>query len=581
MLSKIFDIQLNTKHQESQATDILVNQGDTNSVVFNFHVYKGADEINYDDVSSALLVVSKPDRHTVQQAATTVEGGGFTAMLSQQALAAVGVAMCFLVLYGHKGERISTLRFTFGIESDLMPWEMIESSTEFDALQKAVAMFDKLVALYDNWLPIDHAAMNNLGFTESGHTGFASQSGLEAEIEAVKAAIDIAIETIPQSGLRIPIKIELESNLPNAETLTADDVGLHWEIQDMDITASGRNGRAWVNFENNDPENPIVIYRVYNQRYSADDESIILTPARKLSVSSDWLADKLIPFDDHINDKNNPHGTTAAQTGAANFNILHNADFRNPVNQRGQDVYTTTGYTVDRWLVWSTASQPRTEVSNGFLSFINTANGIQVWEQRFEFPAQLVGMQLTLSVELLNGEIRYSTFDNTGNSRIALGTSGSVDMTGNAVRILPAPLQTISIRCIKLEPGTVSTLANDPPVDFGRELAICQRFQQRIELSDNQDFGSVIAHGSTVVFATIPMIVQQMRSNHPSLTHGGTLALVSGTTTINITSIALIRVSSGTIPQFSFNTSGGLTPGTAYRLMFLRPAGFIMLDANL
>jgi hypothetical protein len=33
------------------------------------------------------------------------------------------------------------------------------------------------------------------------------------------------------------------------------------------------------------------------------------------------------------------------------------------------------------------------------------------------------------------------------------------------------------IRAVKLEIGGVSTLGNDAPMDYGRELAVCQRYQ--------------------------------------------------------------------------------------------------------
>ena len=43
----------------------------------------------------------------------------------------------------------------------------------------------------------------------------------------------------------------------------------------------------------------------------------------------------------------------------------------------------------------------------------------------------------------------------------------------------PTNVCDIEIDSVKLERGEISTLANDPPMDYGKELAICQRYQFR------------------------------------------------------------------------------------------------------
>jgi len=97
-----------------------------------------------------------------------------------------------------------------------------------------------------------------------------------------------ALNLIP-TGLRPPVEIELESSLPDASTFTSDDIGLFWIIQIMDVTAAGHTGKAWVNYEDGDSKKPIMIYKVYDHYYSADGESVVLTPAGQLTVSSAWI----------------------------------------------------------------------------------------------------------------------------------------------------------------------------------------------------------------------------------------------------------------------------------------------------
>ena len=103
-------------------------------------------------------------------------------------------------------------------------------------------------------------------------------------------AMESIINSIPDS-LRPPVLINLESAMPDPATLP---VGFFYIIQDMDATMPGRTGKAWVNYD--DPSNitsPLVYYKVYDQYYSADGVSIVLTPQGMLSVDTDWLDEQL------------------------------------------------------------------------------------------------------------------------------------------------------------------------------------------------------------------------------------------------------------------------------------------------
>ena len=493
MLTKTFDIQLNTKFQGSQSTDVIVNQGDVQSIVFNFRIHAGANEINYDDVSGASLFILKPDRHVVQQTAAAKDGGGYTVTLSQQAVAAHGRAEGELSLYGYKGEVIVTLRFGFTVERNikLSPGD-VESSSEFDALQQAVALLNELRELYQNFPPANHAALNNLSFSVSGHTGFASQAALESEINAriqemtgIRDALQEAISTIPAGGLRVPVHIELESSLPSSSTLTAGNVGDFYIIQSMDVTAAGHTGKAWVNYQDSNPQNPIVLYRIHDHFYGADGESIVLTPAGKLAVSEEWLT---TAQEEAI------HVVAARIT---NPNILHNWDFRNPVNQRGLSEYTTLGYFVDRWTSGRWQPNPgRILINADSIIFDNPSAGFMSFGQVIEFPDTYIGKTLTLSVMLGDGTIVSGTgvapiTPSTAGITIPLGTSGaniSLWRGGGPVNLaitaaIPAG-DSIDIKAIKLELGSVSTLANDPPVDHAIELPKCQRFYRLFSSTD-------------------------------------------------------------------------------------------------
>ena len=93
--------------------------------------------------------------------------------------------------------------------------------------------------------------------------------------------------TIPSGGLKIPISIDLESNLPDVTTLQPGD---YYYIQNMDVTAAERTGKAWVNYT--DPEDvstPLRYYMVIDQYQSMDGISITQTGGGAWEVNQEWL----------------------------------------------------------------------------------------------------------------------------------------------------------------------------------------------------------------------------------------------------------------------------------------------------
>ena len=200
-------------------------------------------------------------------------------------------------------------------------------------------------------------------------------------------------------------------------------------------------------------------------------------------------------IDDNIISRNTTFSSekmAESYAGASNQNILHNWDMTNPVNQRGLRTYTSTGheYFIDRWL---TANRTTAEIVNGGILLIrpDSAPGII---QRIEFPKLYLNNEpYTLSIMLGDGKVISATgilptsppintpifstmpTDDLGMSSIILLTNGNLQVHINGINGKP-----LLLKAVKLELGTVSTLANDPPMDFGRELAICQRYQVRL-----------------------------------------------------------------------------------------------------
>ena len=181
---------------------------------------------------------------------------------------------------------------------------------------------------------------------------------------------------------------------------------------------------------------------------------------------------------------------------ASNPNILHNWHFANPVNQRGLLEYAgAASYCLDRY--WRTEGISMS-IHDGFIRVARplAASNPSI-RQYIENGASLVGKQVTLSV-IYRGENVKGFAANIGGMRLhytpstdwtlssvtgIVGASAIWDEKHLRANVCSGLVNTgidgasIDILAWKLELGTVSTLANDPPPDFGMELLKCQRYQ--------------------------------------------------------------------------------------------------------
>lgn len=168
----------------------------------------------------------------------------------------------------------------------------------------------------------------------------------------------------------------------------------------------------------------------------------------------------------------------------SNPNLLDNWYFVDPINQRGQEVYTGLGYAIDRWL------------SNGYNggSVSLQPDGLFMTEncaiyQFLENGNQILGNTCTLSIITDSELIEVSAV--LSNS-IVTRTNGNWSFQFGGlyperlgIAIYPSTGNR-TIKAAKLELGSRQTLAhkdasgnwvlNDPPPNFQQELAKCQRY---------------------------------------------------------------------------------------------------------
>lgn len=190
-------------------------------------------------------------------------------------------------------------------------------------------------------------------------------------------------------------------------------------------------------------------------------------------------------------------------TSGSNDNLLDNAYFVGggsqlgdgvfPINQRGQASYSANAYGIDRWICYGGAI---TLAADGISV---PANG--VFTQPTDNLTQLNGETLTLSVLYDSGiETGTATLDLSGTTMfINNGAAGQTYITnGGLVQTYKGTAS--KIRAMKLELGTVSTLPNDPPPDFGEELRKCQRYLWAETFGANTPIAVGLSFGTSVVF---------------------------------------------------------------------------------
>lgn len=237
--------------------------------------------------------------------------------------------------------------------------------------------------------------------------------------------------------------------------------------------------------------------------------------------------------------------------GGVNPNILHNWDFRTPVNQRDVSGTISTGaYFFDRWI----RNSGTVTVAAGYLTMASGA----VIEQRIE-GLNLAGETVTVSVRV--GSTIYSGTGvfptEAGTAAVTLTGFGTATLGYNAgymfVRFTASGGQNVvSVKC---ELGTVSTLHLDPPMDWAVELPKCQRYF--ITLGTVVPFFG-FTNSTTDASMSIPIPVT-LRIATPSLyVSGSSYIFTPSGSAIGIASFYELRSFHGML-CFRSTCSGGLT----------------------
>lgn len=195
-------------------------------------------------------------------------------------------------------------------------------------------------------------------------------------------------------------------------------------------------------------------------------------------------------------------------SGQSNENLIDNPFFT--VNQRGQANYTAYGllYTVDRWEIASANTSLSVNASGvTFTRF----DGYTGYFRQVLANTSIKGKKVTVSVLLQDNTLLSSTvtFPTSGTETLQFSAALNVNLTVSGsdcyFDVLGVAGATISLTAVKLELGSVSTLANDVAPDYAFELAKCRTstadpsdtYANKGNLVNYADMTSIYATGST------------------------------------------------------------------------------------
>ena len=208
------------------------------------------------------------------------------------------------------------------------------------------------------------------------------------------------------------------------------------------------------------------------------DDLASLTATGDLADSGKKLSDLVLKSDvkDVLNSTSTTDPLSAKQGKKLADHLSHENFVDNPfftVNERGNTSFSSAGYTVDRWAKEASGGGTLTLTSDG-IQFPASQSGGNLY-QLFE-SGKFLNKEITVTLKysdssFVKGTLTYTTpatVINDGKMKVYL-YDDTILLQHNTT---DATARTI--RAVKLELGSISTLANDVAPDYALELAKCQ-----------------------------------------------------------------------------------------------------------
>lgn len=259
----------------------------------------------------------------------------------------------------------------------------------------------------------------------------------------------------------------------------------------------GTNWSSWVEFASS-----ATVSGINTRLTTAETDIDNLETSRLKTYTSDPTAWDSTPTASSTNPVTSGGILTDINSKVSHENLLDNPWFT--VNQRAvTNAWNTQfSYGVDRWMKQTDASTTLSVTANGITEVDGKAFGIfQITSQADEEVKSLYGKILTLSVMYSDGTIdkgsallpsdHYSP-STTKVLRFVYNTAKCnyleiESYTSGKTNIVASMKAGATIKAVKLELGSVSTLANDTAPNYQQELAKCQRYFYKTMITTKSD----------------------------------------------------------------------------------------------
>ncbi len=276
------------------------------------------------------------------------------------------------------------------------------------------------------------------------------------------------------------------------------------------------------------------------------------------------------------------HNFSAA---GSNRNLLDNGWLQ--VNQRAvSGTLPNNAYGLDRWK-YLNAGAPSLPTLNADGTITFTLGGFYFYQPcetaLFDY---LTGKTVTYSA-IIDGEI-YSatfTFPSTGATNFSLGTQSlfaRVNTTSKEISFYNyGGSGTINLSALKLELGSVSTLANDAPPDYDKELDHCKWYFERIKAQTTySSFGNGFGETTTSGQMQVPM--HQKRTVTYTVSTSGSFILYNGAQSRPVSALSKATSGLGQNVLCLAATATSLVQGSMYALLANNDASaYIDISADL
>lgn len=271
-----------------------------------------------------------------------------------------------------------------------------------------------------------------------------------------------------------------------------------------------------------------------------------------------------------------------------NHNLLDNGTML--VNQRTKQVYTSNGYSLDRWKLIDSGGISTVTVAEDTVTFAVPAQSPdQAWFAQYA-EHNFDGRTYTASADAINVSGTVTLYMGTNLVGVAVVSVGIAAIsgipTGNLKALIAVqPGGSITLprgkTAIKLELGAVSTLNNDPPADLRADFEECQRyaFAPTYRSDPWAVLGSGVAYSDTAVSVFIPTPVS-MRSRPVASGGNSGFVLRGNGQSVPVTAITCNQLSQNGVSLVCTGT--GLVANQTYVLSRDSSAdGTLLLSADL